>query len=451
MPRNALLLIVLLWLLMPHAVNGVLKAKCSLSLGKDELNPRNHYRPGHHLLSGIISTAQTQHLPFEFLSFPSAKVSKKRYKQHWKILSFLFAIQEINKDPHLLPNLTLGYTINDNYFKERITSDALLDLLSIGEANVPNYICAKEKNILAVLEGDVIDLSIHISTILSQYKTPQVSYAFASQVLNDKNHFPFFYQVLPGEGIQYPGIIKILLYFRWTLIGLVAPTSENGERFRRTLTPMLTKNSICVAFSLGTSFSLKDFEKIIGHLNKWKKVNVLVCYVKTDSFLGQIFFLQVMLEMFVKLEAGKIWITTALWDFSLDLKSPKYLPSLYGFLSFLIHRHKWVIDDKFPLLYSSILKFVDEGFHCLYSKPAGTVKGWTRCREKEDLRIPPPSVYEKILSLDGYHIYSTLWAVANAINVAYSSRSIRRMRIRKYQLEGQLLQPWQVFILLYFL
>lgn len=278
----------------------------------------------------------------------------------------------------------------------------------------------------------------------------QVSYAFASQVLSDKKHFPFFYQVLPREGIQYPGIIKVLLHFKWTLIGLVAPASENGERFTRTLTPMLTKNSICVAFSLGTSFSLKDFEKTIGQLNKWKKVNVFVCYVHTGFFLGQIFFFQLMMQMFLELEVGKIWITTALWDFSLDLKSQQYLPSLYGFLSFFMHRHKWAIDDKFPLLYSSILKFVEEGFHCLYSKPAGSVKGWTRCREKEDLRIPSPKVYEKILSLDGYHIYSTLWAVAHAINAAYSSSSIRSVRNRNYQLEGQLLQPWQVFTILHF-
>ncbi|XP_025032032.1 vomeronasal type-2 receptor 26-like [Python bivittatus] len=56
--------------------------------------------------------------------------------------------------------------------------------------------------------------------------------------------------MLPREGTQYPGIVKLLLHFRWMLIGLIAPTTENGERFTRTLTPMLTKNSICVAFSL---------------------------------------------------------------------------------------------------------------------------------------------------------------------------------------------------------
>ncbi|XP_060547156.1 vomeronasal type-2 receptor 26-like [Pantherophis guttatus] len=90
-----------------------------------------------------------------------------------RILRYIFNIQVINKSYLLLRNLTLGYSIHDNYRNTLATSDALLDILSTGETNVPNYSCGKKDNLLALIDGAKRDISIQMSTLVGPYKIPQ--------------------------------------------------------------------------------------------------------------------------------------------------------------------------------------------------------------------------------------------------------------------------------------
>ncbi|XP_077781413.1 vomeronasal type-2 receptor 26-like [Podarcis muralis] len=92
---------------------------------------------------------------------------------YWYRLSFMIAIHEINQDPGILPNITLGYDIYENFFNARMTYDATLDLLSPGRANVPNYHCGREKKPLVFIEGVNSDTSLQISSMLGTYKIPQ--------------------------------------------------------------------------------------------------------------------------------------------------------------------------------------------------------------------------------------------------------------------------------------
>ncbi|XP_062977987.1 vomeronasal type-2 receptor 26-like [Elgaria multicarinata webbii] len=91
----------------------------------------------------------------------------------WQILAFMFAIQEINQNPRLLPNITLGYDIYETHFHSRLTTKAMLDLPTGGANHVPNYSCKGQNNLLAILEGAESDISIHISTMSGIYKIPQ--------------------------------------------------------------------------------------------------------------------------------------------------------------------------------------------------------------------------------------------------------------------------------------
>ncbi|XP_061469626.1 vomeronasal type-2 receptor 26-like [Rhineura floridana] len=442
------LLLLLLPLLLPllqapYADCGMLKAKCPLTLERDEIDPVSYYRPGDHFIGGVMSASFAFFHPHVFSEPPPTSFNQKAKTVYWLTLSFLFAVQDINKNPRLLPNITLGYNIHENFFNERVMYNALLDLLSTGEANVPNYNCGTENHLVAVLEGSKSQNSIQISSLLGIYKTPQVSYASVSPILSDKTQFPFFYRMVPTEEAQYPGIVKLLLHFGWTFIGLAAFDTDNGERFMKTLTPLLLRSGICVAIS--ERFPRLNIDEISFNplpFLKWTQVHVFVYYVETNFVSVGIFILAAIFDQVIKTIVGKVLITTTMWDSSLELKySGLSFQHIHGIFSFFLKTNKRATHDDSMPFFSATEQFREKAFNCSYSKHALSVKGWTRCREREDLEMLPQENLERILSLDSYRIYNTVQDVARALDVVYSSRSTWRVKDR---LEIQRLQPWEL-------
>ncbi|KAK9405553.1 type-2 vomeronasal receptor [Crotalus adamanteus] len=421
-----LLFVLLLW---PQRVCGMLKAKCLLTLEQGEVDPQIHYKPGDYSISGIAS----------------AMKARKTSKLYWKFLPFVFTIEDFNQKGHLLPNITLGYNIYENFFKADMTSDSLLDLLSDGEANVPNYSCGRQRNTVAVLEEAETGISIQISTMLGTYKIPQISYSFASKILRNKTLFPFFYPMLPAEGVQYPGMVKLLLHFRWTLVGLIAPETDQGERFMRTMSSLMLRNGICAIeyprFPLNSYIIVSEFKVN----SKWRKINVCVYGSETSSFQIGIKFVQDLLQHIQGPIVEKVWITTAQWDLSLEflysIVSFKYIAAIF---SFLIQKRKWANYDAFDLFYISLHTFVKNTFTCSSPKDDISVKVWRRCRQREELVALREEEIDRSLALDSYIIYSTISAVARALNSPYMSTSKRSLRNRGVKVKAPRLKAWQL-------
>ncbi|XP_039211283.1 vomeronasal type-2 receptor 26-like [Crotalus tigris] len=147
--------------------------KCPFKLIKEDNKGFNYYKPGDYLITGITSKIFSVLYPYDFSKWPIYRL-KSMETSFFHILPFFFAVHEINQNPWLLPNITLGCSIYQTFFNARITYEAMMDLLSTGQENVPNYRCGRQKNLLAVLEEMDSELFDHISAFLGLYKIPQL-------------------------------------------------------------------------------------------------------------------------------------------------------------------------------------------------------------------------------------------------------------------------------------
>ncbi|KAK9405242.1 type-2 vomeronasal receptor [Crotalus adamanteus] len=429
------LLLLLLMLLGSQTFSGKLRMKCPLNLDhQDGEKPWSYYRPGDLLIGIVISASAITPATLPFNMAPSSQI---RLLANGNLLHTICNIELLKKNLQLLHNLTLGYNIHDNYDNTLGTSDALLDMLSTGEANVPNYSCGRKEKLLALVDAAARESSIQMSTLAGTYKVPRVSERIASEALSDKSQFPFFHLMLPKEGIQYPGIVQILLHFGWTLIGLFTPDTEKGENFMRTFTPMLVKNRICVVISqrfstTGHTTFLRDA------LSKWRQINVFVQFMEFDSLWDRILPFHSALEGLPGPIEGKVWIMTVLGVFS--MKKNRHLKHIHSIWSFTLqYKKSWKNDNAFNTDFFVEPQFQAEYFHCSVSKHTFSVKGRRRCTQKAPVEIRKKK--NRIQVINDGATYSIIKILAHALNAA--SKPQRRRKKGEERLGTPRLQPWK--------
>ena len=87
-----------------------------------------------------------------------------------------FAVTEINKNPSLLPNVTLGYILYDTCYTLGVTFGAALSLLSGREEQIQLHEnCVGSLPVLGIVGDSGSAQSIAINSVLGSYRVPLVS------------------------------------------------------------------------------------------------------------------------------------------------------------------------------------------------------------------------------------------------------------------------------------
>lgn len=204
--------------------------------------------------------------------------------------------------------------------------------------------------------------------------------------------------------------------------------------------------SLTLALSAITEFTPKNEEMFLTSdaFRLWRTVNVLIFYGEMQYFATVFFHIYFLAEEWIKPPVGKICISTGLWD--LGRSSDKHVLSsehIDGVFSFLLWGNRRLDWKRYQSHYYTIKQFSQEAFHCIFSKPALSVKGRERCTEKNNLKSLPQDVIEDIYSYDSYFTFYALHSVAVVLHAGHLFGSKQTFGRDRFGLH--MIQPWQVF------
>ncbi|KAM5237993.1 vomeronasal type-2 receptor 116-like [Ctenodactylus gundi] len=344
------------------------------------------------------------------------------------VLALVFAIEEINRNPQLLPNVTLGYEFHN---------------VMHGQDDIPNYTCRRESVSVAVLMGTSWENVAQFGTLLERYRFPQLAFGSFNPRLSDKGRFPSLYQLAPKDTALALGMVSLMLHFNWTWVGLVVTEGQKGVQFLSDMRTEMERNGVCIAFVKTFSSSIVSYISVTrGHdflTKETPPVNVVVIYYDTGSLndvnhhVGQ------------QLVTWRVWVTNSQWHADMAGRN-LILDSFHGTLMFSYHQeeisnYKTFIQTVNPSRYPEdnfLALYWFKNFDCSLSDSDCALKD---CALNASLTWLPVNRFDPAISDGSYSIYNAVYAVAHAL---------QEMLCQQVQMqpgaegEAVLPSPWQL-------
>ncbi|XP_077169284.1 vomeronasal type-2 receptor 26-like [Paroedura picta] len=355
-------------------------------------------------------------------------------KNYQHILALVFAVQEINRNHQILPNVTLGFSIYDSYFDAWWTYRGTLELLSTYNRFIPNYKCGTQNNLIAVIGGLYSTTSLHLAGILGLYKVPQFTYGSIPRK-SDKAESVSIYKMVPDEAYEYAGILQLLLHFRWVWVGVLTADNDIGERFVQTLLAVFPLSGICFSFLerlktfyLGNIFDLINLLVSTYSVVMESNANVVIVHEEHMIHLRWLLYLPTM-GMVTMEPQGKVWIMTAQMVLTSFIYQRSWdIQDIHGALSFTVHsnevpgfqdflwarNHFWTKEDGF------VKVFWKEAFSCVFPTPFLSKESEKICTGAEKLESLSRLFFELDMIGQSYNIYNAVYAVAHAFHAKQS-------------------------------
>ncbi|XP_063286961.1 metabotropic glutamate receptor 5 isoform X3 [Pelobates fuscus] len=218
-----------------------------------------------------------------------------------RVEAMLHALDRINADPNVLPNITLGCEIRDSCWHSAVALEQSIefirDSLISTEEEEGMVRCVDgsstpfrlKKPIVGVIGPGSSSVAIQVQNLLQLFNIPQIAYSATSMDLSDKTLYKYFMRVVPSDAQQARAMVDIVKRYNWTYVSAVHTEGNYGERGMEAFKDMSAKDGVCIAHSykIYSNAGEQSFDKLLKKLRSHlPKARVVVCFCEGMTVRG---------------------------------------------------------------------------------------------------------------------------------------------------------------------
>ena len=276
------------------------------------------------MLGGLFSVRQLQETSEDHCGEITKEVANAE--------AMIFAIDKINNNSNLLPNISLGYDVHD--YCESITEATRITYEMFQNTNTTHSKVGR-RSIVALIGPTYSSTALVIGGFLQMLNVPAISGTTTSPELSSYS-YRHLYRTPPSDTFLAKAVADIIDHFNWSYVAAVGVDDSFGRNgIWSVIKEAEYKNgSFCIAATEFIPHSTQNsrIRHIVTKLRRHKNIHVIILWI-TGVILGN--FLK---EAKRQNLAGRIWILS---DIAFTLTENGFLPSdlstLHGSIAFQPH------------------------------------------------------------------------------------------------------------------
>ncbi|XP_054626050.1 metabotropic glutamate receptor 7-like [Dunckerocampus dactyliophorus] len=215
-----------------------------------------------------------------------------------RLEAMMYALDQINQDEQLLPNITLGARVLDTCSRDTYALEQSLtfvqalitkDTSDVRCTNGEPPVFVKPEKVVGVIGASASSVSIMVANILRLFQIPQISYASTAPELSDDRRYDFFSRVVPPDSFQAQAMVDIIRALGWSYVSTIASEGSYGEKGVEAFTQLSKEaGGICISQSLKIPHNpkLEDYDKAIQQLLETQHSRAVIIFANEEDIRG---------------------------------------------------------------------------------------------------------------------------------------------------------------------